>query len=615
MSLTLDGTTGISATGNIYGNNIIVTNTLTAGTFSPTNLSASGNITASFFIGNGSQLTGIDATQIQSGTSNVKVVSSGGNATIGIGGTGNVAVFATTGAFFTGVASASGNTIGGNILTAGIMSSTGNGIHGNVLTAGLISATSTITSAANVVGGNLTTGGLVSATGNVIGNYLLGNAALVTGLSASSISSGTSNVNVVSSGGNVTVGIGGTSNVWVAATTGIYVTGLQSVSGNITGGNISATNHTGTTVSVTGNVTGGNILTAGSISATGAIASASTGTFVGISAGSGNVSGGNITTTGLITATGNITGGNLLTGGLISATGAITGAALTGTSLTVTTGNITAGNLLISGAIVDSAQLDIQTSASNANIAFAPNGTGIVTVSTQVSAVGNVTGGNIRTAGLITATGAITTGGDLSLVGNIVDTGPLTIITSSNGNITLAPNGTGVVITNTDIRNGQANGVGNIGSSTGYFNTIFAKATSAQYADLAEMYSAGSHYEPGTVVIFGGSYEVEISTSSHANTVAGVISTNPSYIMNAGQTGPHVAAVALQGRVPTRVMGTVRKGDRMVTGDLPGVATVLDPSKYEPGCILGKALTTHEPSFDENGNEIVGTIEVVVGRI
>jgi hypothetical protein len=117
------------------------------------------------------------------------------------------------------------------------------------------------------------------------------------------------------------------------------------------------------------------------------------------------------------------------------------------------------------------------------------------------------------------------------------------------------------------------------------------------------------------VVIFGGSYEVEISTSSHANTVAGVISTNPSYIMNAGQTGPHVAAVALQGRVPTRVIGTVCKGDRMVTSELPGIATVLDPSKYEPGCIIGKALTTHEPTFDENGNEIVGTIEVVVGRI
>ena len=86
MSLTLDGTTGISATGNITGNNVIASGTLTAGTFSPTNLIASGNITASFFIGNGSQLTGIDATQIQSGNSNVRVVSSNGNVSVAVAG-------------------------------------------------------------------------------------------------------------------------------------------------------------------------------------------------------------------------------------------------------------------------------------------------------------------------------------------------------------------------------------------------------------------------------------------------------------------------------------------------------------------------------------------------
>jgi len=283
----------------------------------------------------------------------------------------------------------------------------------------------------------------------------------------------------------------------------------------------------------------------------------------------------------------------VLTAGLVSATGAITGAALTGTSLTVSTGNITAGNLLLSGAIIDSTQLDIQTSAGNSNIALAPNGTGIVTVSTQVSAVGNVTGGNIRTAGLISATGAIT---GAALTG--------TSLTVSTGNVSCG-----------NIVNTNANGVGNIGSSSLYFNTVFAKATSAQYADLAEMYAAGAHYEPGTVVIFGGAYEVEISTSSHATTVAGVISTNPSYIMNAGQTGPHVVAVALQGRVPTRVIGNINKGDRMVTSHVPGVATVMDPKSYEPGCIIGKALTTYQAIFDDEGNEIPGLIEIVVGRV
>jgi hypothetical protein len=80
----------------------------------------------------------------------------------------------------------------------------------------------------------------VSVTGNVTGNYILGNGALLTGVSASSsnINNGTSNVTVVSSGGNVTVGVGGTGNIAVFANTGEYVTGLISATGNITGGNI-----------------------------------------------------------------------------------------------------------------------------------------------------------------------------------------------------------------------------------------------------------------------------------------------------------------------------------------------------------------------------------------
>jgi hypothetical protein len=87
------------------------------------------------------------------------------------------------------------------------------------------------------------TGGLISAAGNITGSYIFGNGSLLTGVitSVSNINFGTSNVTVVSSGGNVSVGVGGTSNVAVFATTGEYVTGLISANGNITGGNILAT--------------------------------------------------------------------------------------------------------------------------------------------------------------------------------------------------------------------------------------------------------------------------------------------------------------------------------------------------------------------------------------
>ena len=158
-----------------------------------------------------------------------------------------------------------------------------------------------------------------------------------------------------------------------------------------------------------------------------------------------------------------------------------------------------------------------------------------------------------------------------------------------------------------NIVNNNANAVGNIGSSAKYFNTVFAKATSAQYADLAEMYLADADYAPGTVVEFGGTTEITQSTSSHSTQVAGIISTNPSYLMNATINGSLALPVALVGRVPCQVVGTIAKGDRLVASDIPGVATALDVTKYQPACIVGKSLENY------NSTE-VGVIEVAVGR-
>jgi len=158
-----------------------------------------------------------------------------------------------------------------------------------------------------------------------------------------------------------------------------------------------------------------------------------------------------------------------------------------------------------------------------------------------------------------------------------------------------------------NIINGGANGAGNIGSSTTYFNTVFAKATSAQYADLAEMYVADADYAPGTLVEFGGANEVTVTMHGHSTRVAGIVSTNPSYLMNASQPGEYVVAVALIGRVPCQVIGNITKGDRLVASDIPGTAQRLDPDQYEPACIVGKALENYN-------SDQPGTIEVAVGR-
>ncbi len=157
----------------------------------------------------------------------------------------------------------------------------------------------------------------------------------------------------------------------------------------------------------------------------------------------------------------------------------------------------------------------------------------------------------------------------------------------------------------TAVANGGTSGVGNIGASGATFNTVFAKATTAQYADLAEIYTSDQQYSAGTVLIFDGEAEVTQSHSSHDTRIAGIVSTNPAYLMNHDAIG---VPVALQGRVPCRVLGPVSKGDRVVASHIAGVAQALDSQQYQPGCIIGKALQAID-------NTDISIIEVVVGRV
>jgi hypothetical protein len=143
-----------------------------------------------------------------------------------------------------------------------------------------------------------------------------------------------------------------------------------------------------------------------------------------------------------------------------------------------------------------------------------------------------------------------------------------------------------------------------------YATTFHGVATSAQYADLAEKYLADADYAPGTVVVFGGDKEITISRQPMDTAVAGVISTNPAYQMNSGLEGG--LYVALQGRVPCKVLGPINKGDLLVTSSYQGIATAYyneTSSGPQVGTVIGKALQ----AYDDPVNP--GVIEVVVGRV
>jgi hypothetical protein len=127
----------------------------------------------------------------------------------------------------------------------------------------------------------------------------------------------------------------------------------------------------------------------------------------------------------------------------------------------------------------------------------------------------------------------------------------------------------------------------------------------ATFADLAEWYSSDKEYEPGTVLVFGGEAETTTTTTFGDSRVAGVVSTDPGFMMNGALQGTRVC-IALQGRVPCKVVGKVKKGEMLTTAGVAGYAArAINP---QVGTIIGKALQ------DKDTLE-AGVIEVAVGRV
>jgi hypothetical protein len=138
------------------------------------------------------------------------------------------------------------------------------------------------------------------------------------------------------------------------------------------------------------------------------------------------------------------------------------------------------------------------------------------------------------------------------------------------------------------------------GLVTGTWTLTAGSTFEATYADLAENFEADQDLEPGTVVKLGGSKEITMCDTVNCTDVLGVISTNPAYIMNAGGGLP----VALQGRTPVKLIGSVLKGQRLVSAGQPGFAMALKDDKYyDPRIIIGRALQDSDS----------GTVLAVIG--
>jgi filamentous hemagglutinin len=562
-------------------------NMVTGGT-----ISATGNIIGNYFIGNGSQLTGLPASYTDA---NVTTLLANLGANI-INGTGSI----------TTTANISGNYILGNGsqltgITADNVNAddlTGNTLSGNVIFSSLTTLGNLVSLSVigNTTTGNLDTAGFVSATGNVTGNYILGNGALLTGVitSVANINNGNSNVTISGPGSDVTVGVDGIGNVAVFSSDGLEIAGDISVTGNISSGNLyfgsgivsgtgniyadkifanivgnidaagnlteiqfnttgdqlgASANFTydsdnnvftvnsgnivggnvlvGANISAVGNVhgswfvgnvdaeiinataniTGGNVLTNGQISATG------TGTFGNVLTGgtvsaTSTIQGGNVLTPGDVSATGSLTGGNVFTGGVVSAVSTITGGNLVTSGQVTSTGTITGGNVVTAGFV--SAVGDVA-------------GGNVVTAG-FVSATGTGTFGNISTAGAITAAGNITGnyifGNGSQLTGidtNLIKNGNSNVrILTANGNISMDVNGTSnvVVVTPTGIDIAGAvtsTGTANVGNVT---TTGFVSATGNVTGGNV---NTGSLFSSGQLTIAANASGVVFSTTGNVN--------------------------------------------------------------------------------------------------
>lgn len=312
---------------------------------------------------------------------------------------------------------------------------------------------------------------------------------------------------------------------------------------------------------------------------------------------SGTLTGGTVNSTGG-THTGNLAINTVSAAGLTSTTGVVEIFESGTTTIRIGGGGTTQfrnqakTTSTTTGAVVISGGLGI---GGNLHIAGS-NGTGINSGAAIVPSAGNTINlGSTTNFWNFTYSNNVSSG-NVSITSNIqsasATTGALVVLggVGISGNIFT----TGNVIP-------QANITQNLGTVTNWWGTFYGVSTQARYADLAENYLSDTTYDPGTVVVFGGTQEITVTESFADVRVAGVISTNPAYLMNAASEG---LPVALRGRVPVKVLGAVSKGDLLVTSHQAGFAQSVGQNNSYGHAVFAKSLITD----GRNGSKIIEAV-------
>jgi hypothetical protein len=447
---------------------------------------------------------------------------------------------------FQAATSSTSSTTGAVVITGGL------GVRGNINTANAISTTGVLTvsnstdSSSTATGGIVTTGGL-----GVARNAYIGSALNVTGA--------ISGAGLTASGASVftdaTASTGYSSGA-VLVTGGVGIAGNLNVNG--------ATSNFYKDVVITGNLTAGNIIsTTSTLSSTGGIIYLQNG-----------ISGDNGYDAGLEInyylpgqgAKKGFLGWERTTGNL----------KYYGIDATVGSGvySGTAGSAAFGAYYAVNTTPSTSTTSGALQVAGGAGIAGNVYVGGNEVITGNSTVGNITTGGKVTST----TGNIITFNSLYLSSGTHTPFANVSYNLGSTSNYWSTIYANTvnavgiTVNSGHilpgSNIVSNIGSSTSQFSNVHAvtfrgTSVTAQYADLAEKYLPDADYAIGTVVCVGGA--AEITASTFGRRAIGAVSGNPAYKMNCDLEGG--VYVALKGRVPVQVVGTVRKGDNLIAAN------------------------------------------------
>jgi hypothetical protein len=438
------------------------------------------------------------------------------------------------------------NQINGNIANFSGNLTALNANLGNLATANYVNVANQINGNIANFSGNLTA--LNANLGNLANaNYFSGDGSYLTNVNGGNVS------NVANA--NNSSYLGG-----VAAANYLLVTGTGGSLTAVNGANVTGTVASANNSSYLGGVAAANYLL---VTGTGGSLTAVNGANV-----TGQVGNASVASTVYTNAQPNITSTGTLTG--LTVSGNINGTGATVLTTTVTGTN--SANLLFAN-MADNDQFRIlvggtATNAGYVEIATADDGTEPIYVRQYTGVFTSL----VRTATILDGSGNTSFPGSVTASGFVQTT-----------SLTTGANSTA-------------------GSITGNWTLTSGSKLEATYADLAEYYEADHPYEPGTVLEFGGDKEVTLATDGTTR-VAGVVSTNPAYVMNSYCDGENVVALALQGRVPCKVRGNIVKGDMMISGGNGYARPAHNPII---GSVIGKALQNF------NGE---GVIEVAVGRL